>query len=89
MHPLFPCLSELDSGDALLRVLEDVGLQEVLEELFADEALHIVEELEAFLIGDRGEHIVRAVAFEDGVDARVGAVETISVHVLPERGVSE
>ena len=69
MNEIFPSLAQLDRRDAHLRELEDVGLQELLEDLFADDTLHVVEQLEALLVGDRAEHVVRAVTLKDWVDA--------------------
>lgn len=51
VDPLLPGLTQLNRGDALLRVSQDVGLEEVLEEVLTNKALHVVEKLEALFIG--------------------------------------
>lgn len=89
MHEIFPSLTQLDGGDAHLGVFEDVGLEELLEDFLTHEALHVVKQLVALLVRDRAEHVIRAVSLKDRVDARVGAIKTKSLHVLPKSRVSE
>ena len=50
MDELLPSLAQLNCGNALLRVLKNVGAQELLEEIFADETLQVVQKLETFFI---------------------------------------
>lgn len=50
MDKLFPGLAQLNSGNTLLRVLKNVGAQELLEEIFAYETFHVVQKLETLLI---------------------------------------
>ena len=80
---MFPSLAQLNRCDALLRILKNVGLNEILELVFTNKALQEVKELEALFIGDGGKGVVRAVSLEDRVDARVSAIKAIGVHVSP------
>ena len=89
MNELLPCLSQLDRSNALLAVFENVGAKEALEELFTDQTFEIGQQLEALLVGHVREGVIRAVTLQDRVDACIGAVKAISVHVLPEGRVSE
>lgn len=84
MDPLLPSLAKFNRSDTLLGVLKNVSLEEVLEKFFPNKALHIVQKLETLLIGHVGESIVWTITFEDRVDARVGVIKTVSVHVLPK-----
>jgi len=84
MDPLLPGLAELNRSDTLLGVLKNVSLEEVLEKFFSNKTLHVVQKLETLLIGHIGESVVWAITFEDRVNARVGVIKTISVHVLPK-----
>jgi hypothetical protein len=81
---LFPGLSKLNGRDALLGVLQNVSPQELLEELFTDEAFHVVKQLEAFFVRHVGERVVGAVSLKNRVETRVGVVEAVRVHVLPQ-----
>ena len=75
MDPLLPGLAQFNCRDALLRVLENIGLQEVLELFFANEALKEDKELEALFIRHLAEGVVGVVSAQHWVQAAVGVVE--------------
>lgn len=56
-----PGFTELDRGDACELVLGDVEVEEVLHLRATDEGLEIIEKLEALLVGDLAEGVVRVV----------------------------
>lgn len=64
-------------------------MKEVLEELLANKAFHVVKKLKALFIRNVGECIVGAITLEDRVDARIGVIETVSVHILPKGRVAK
>ena len=59
---IFPGLSDLNRGDTLLRVLEDVSSKEFLEAFFTNEAFKIGKKLKSFLIGNFRECIIWTVS---------------------------
>ena len=70
-------------------MLLHVETKEVLHLWAGNQRLEIVKKLESFLIADITEGVVRVVATENWVEARVGIVKTEALHVLPHGGVSE
>lgn len=80
-----------------LRVRRDVSLNELLHHVFAEDSLNVVKELEAFLVRDFGEAVVREISGSEVIElasklrmqGRVVAVEAVTQHIVGHRDVAE
>lgn len=88
-YPLFPGCSQFNSSDAGKEVCVNVVAEEFTELTGTNEGLEVGQSLEAFLVGDFAEGVVRVVAFKNWVEAAVCSVKTEADHVAPERCVTE
>jgi len=64
-------------------------VQKCLHHVVADQSLDVPQKLESLFVRHFVKRIVGIVAFEHGVDARICVVQSIALHVAPQRCVTE